>query len=127
MFIEGDGGSIRQEPTFSGPQTLQIEGDAIPRALAAFTKAHDQVKAKVDQLHGLDIRPWAGDGVSRETAQQFQQRSQGGGADSAIQCLTGYLRQLEGACHALAESQKRYNMTEDANTLRWTQSQFAQS
>lgn len=121
MFLAGDGGGSSTEPTFSGPQTLRIEGDAIPRALAAFTAAHDRVKARVDQLNGLHIAPWAGDSVSSETAKHFQQRSQGGGADSAIQCLTGYLHQLEGACHALAESQKRYNMTEDENTLRWTQ------
>ena len=127
MFIDGDGGSIPEEPTFSGPQTLRIEGDAIPRALAAFTSAYDRVKAKVDDLGKLDIPPWAGDSVSHETANQFAQRSQGGGADSAIECLTGYLRQLEGACHALAASQQQYNMTEDENTVRWTRSQYAQS
>jgi hypothetical protein len=121
VFIEGDLGSSSSEPTFSGPQTLHIEGSAIPRALAAFTQAYDRVKAKVDEPNGLQIRPWAGDTVSHETAKRFEARSQGGGADSAIECLTGYLQQLEGACHALAESQKRYNLTEDENTLRWTQ------
>jgi hypothetical protein len=120
VFIEGDGGGS-VEPTFSGPQTLRVEGDSIPKALAAFTKAYDRVKAKVDALHNLQIQPWAADGVSHETATQFQERSQGGGANSAIQCLTGYMQQLEAACHALADSQKRYNMTEDENTLRWTQ------
>lgn len=127
MFIDGDGGGSSADPAFSGPQKLRIEGDSIPKALAAFTKAHDRVKAKIDELNGLTILPWAGDSVSHETATQFQERSQGGAADSAMQCLTGYLRQLEGACQALAESQKRYNMTEDENTLRWTQSQFAKS
>ena len=121
MFIDGDGGSSSSEPTFSGPQTLHIEASAIPTALAAFTQAHDRVKAKVDQLNGLTIRPWAGDSVSDETATQFQQRSQGGGANSAAECLTGYLQQLAGACTALAQSQQRYNLTEDENTLRWTQ------
>lgn len=121
MFIAGDGGGSSAEPTFSGPQTLRIEGDAIPKALTAFTRAYDRVKAKVDELNGLTIQPWAGDSVSSETANQFRERSQGGGANSAAECLTGYLRQLESACTALAESQQRYNMTEDENTLRWTQ------
>jgi hypothetical protein len=121
VFIDGDGGSSNTEPTFSGPQTLRVEPAAIPVALAAFTEAHDRVKAKVDELNGLTIQPWASDGVSHETASQFQERSQGGGANSAIECLTGYLRQLEGACTALADSQKRYHLTEDANTARWTQ------
>jgi hypothetical protein len=120
VFIDGEGGSSYAEPTFSGPQTLRVEPEAIPGALAAFTEAHDRVKAKVDELNGLQIQPWAGDGVSHETATQFQERSQGGGANSAIECLTGYLRQLEAACTALADSQKRYNLTEDENTLRWT-------
>lgn len=123
MFIDGDGGSIPAEPAFSGPQTLRIEGDSIPKALAAFTQAYDRVKAKVDGLGNLHIQPWAGDSVSSETARQFQQRSQGGGADSALQCLTGYLSQLEGACHALAQSQKQYDMAEDENTRRWIQRQ----
>jgi hypothetical protein len=125
VFIDGDGGSSSVEPTFSGPQTLRIDGDAIPGALAAFTQAYDRVKAKVDELNGLQIQPWAGDSVSHETATQFHDRSQGGGENSAAQCLTGYLTQLEGACHALAQSQKQYHLTEDENTLRWTQTPTA--
>ena len=121
MFIDGDGGSSSVEPTFSGPQKLRIEGSAIPQALAAFTAAYDRVEAKVKELNGLHIGPWAGDSVSSETANQFQERSQGGGTNSAMQCLTGYLKQLESACTALADSQKRYDMTEDENTVRWSQ------
>src|SRR6266498_3866406 len=82
VFVDGGGGGS-VEPTFSGPQTLQIEGDSIPRALAAFTRAYDRVKAKVDELNNLPIPAWAGDSVSHETATQFQERSQGGGANSA--------------------------------------------
>ena len=119
MFIEGDGGSSSSEPTFSGPQTLNIEPSAIPAALAAFTKAHDRVTKKVDELAGLQIRPWAGDEVSHETASQFGERSQGGGAQSALACLKGYQQQLEAACTALTESQQRYTRMEGDNAALW--------
>ena len=119
MFIDGDGGSSPVEPTFSGPQTLNVEPSAIPAALAAFTKAHDRLTKKVDELTGLQIRPWAGDEVSHETATRFGERSQGGGADSAIACLKGYQEQLAAACTALADSQERYLRTEGENAALW--------
>lgn len=119
MFIDGDGGSSSAEPTFSGPQTLHIQPSAIPAALAAFRHAHERVSKKVEQLGGLQIQPWAGDDVSRETANQFHQRSQGGGTDSALQCLTGYQKQLENACTALEDSQRRYRRMEGDNSALW--------
>lgn len=119
MFL-ADGGGASSGPSYSGTtQTLKIEPSAIPAALAAFTEAHERVSRKILELAELDIRPWAGDEVSNETAKQFARRSQGGGADSAIRCLVGYQRQLEGARIALEESQRYYTAMEGENSAIW--------
>jgi hypothetical protein len=98
---------------------LHIEPSAIPDALKAFTDAHERVTRKVTELEGLPIRDWAGDPVSNETAVQFQQRSNTGGADSAIACLKGYQQQLKGAIDALQKSHDDYQRIEGHNTERW--------
>jgi hypothetical protein len=119
VFLPGDGPTASPEPSFSGPQTLRVEPAAIPAALKAFTVAHERVSARVKELGGLSIKPWANDEVSSETATQFQQRSQGGGTDSAIECLVGYQTQLDNACKALKASQARYEAMEGTNSERW--------
>lgn len=119
MFLPGDGPTASPEPSYSGTQTLRIEPSAIPAALKAFTEAHERVTRKVNELTGLSIRPWAGDEVSNETAKQFQQRSQGGASDSAVECLLGYQTQLDNACKALKASKERYEAMEGTNSARW--------
>jgi hypothetical protein len=119
VFLDGDGGSTSAQPSYSGTQTLRIEPSAIPAALAAFTEAHRRVTAKVNELGGLDIRPWAQDEVSNVTAKQFTERSQGGSAESAMECLAGYQLQLENAIKALEESQARYQAMEGDNAATW--------
>lgn len=119
MFLPGDGGSTSSEPSYSGTQTLRVEPSAIPAALAAFTEAYDRVTAKVNELGGLSIQPWARDEVSGETATQFAERSQGGGTDAALACLKGYQEQLSNACTALKDSQARYTAMEGVNHTTW--------
>lgn len=120
MFLaDGGGGGAPAPPAYSGTQTLTIEPSAIPGALAAFREAHERVLAKVAALDGLEVREWAADPVSGETATQFQQRTNGGAADSAIACLRGYERQLRGAVDALAAAHAAYTLTEGDNTDMW--------
>jgi hypothetical protein len=117
-LAEGGGGSA-PAPQFTGTQTLHIEPSAIPDALKAFTDAHDRVTAKIKELDGLPIHDWAGDPVSSETAVEFQQRSNRGGADSALTCLKGYQRQLQGAIDSLQKTQAQYLLNEGDNTALW--------
>jgi hypothetical protein len=107
------------EPTFSGTQTLRVEPASIPGALAAFRDAHFRVTEKVRRLSGLEVRRWAEDPVSGETAEQFAERTNAGGADSALICLEGYAKQLENACDALQRSYDAYMLVEGDNTARW--------
>jgi hypothetical protein len=118
-LADGGGGGTSSEPSYSGPQTLNIEPHAIPAALAAFRIAHETVSKKVEPLRGLPIQPWAGDEVSRETATQFAERSTGGGAESAIACLLGYEKQLKAACDSLEDAQRMYIAMEGDNAARW--------
>lgn len=120
MFLaDGGGGGTVPGPSYTGTQTLRIEPHAIPGALTAFRDAHDKVLKKVEQLKGLNIQPWAGDEVSRETADQFAERSLGGGGESAIACLVGYEQQLRAACESLQGANDAYTAMEGDNSARW--------
>jgi hypothetical protein len=116
---DGGGGSVPAGPTFTGTQSLRIEPSAIPGALAAFRAAHDRVTRKVSELSGLPVSSWAGDPVSGETATQFGQRTNGGGSDSAYQCLLGYQEQLANAIGSLERTRQAYLETEGTNTECW--------
>lgn len=120
MFLdEGGGGSVPAGPTFTGTQQLRIEPSAIPGALKAFQEAHERVTRKVNELSGLPVQNWAGDPVSGETATQFVQRTNGGGTDSAYQCLLGYQEQLANAIDSLERTRDAYLAVEGTNTERW--------
>jgi hypothetical protein len=118
-LADGGGGSAAPTPQFTGTQTLHIEPAAIPAALKAFTAAHDRVTKKIQGLSQLQIPDWAGDPVSGETAVNFQQRSNTGGADSAITCLQGYEKQLQAAIDSLRQSHDQYMLKEGDNAALW--------
>jgi hypothetical protein len=118
-LADGGGGSAAATPAFTGTQRLHIEPSAIPEALKAFKDAADRVQTKVQDLRGLPIRDWAGDPVSGETAVQFAERSNTGGADSAIACLAGYQKQLQAAIESLQGAHDSYLRIEGTNTALW--------
>ncbi|HEU5474096.1 MAG TPA: hypothetical protein VFV67_25910 [Actinophytocola sp.] len=119
MFVaDGGGGGTSSAPSYAGQQTLAIDFDAIPAARKAFQTALDRVEAKVKQLGGLEVPAWAGDSVSSETANRFAQRSNGGGGESAIHCLTGYRDQLLNVIRSLDAAQNGYVNTESGNSAR---------
>jgi hypothetical protein len=119
FLADGGGGAAPAGPTFTGTQSLRIEPSAIPEALSAFREAHDRIERKVAQLTNLQVNRWAGDPVSGETAKMFTDRTNGGGADSAIACLTGYRDQLAAVIVSLQQTQERYLDVEGTNTARW--------
>ncbi len=121
MFLADGGGgtSASVEPSYAGTQTLRVEPSAIPGALAAFREAHARVSEKVLALGALDVPRWAQDPVSGETATEFTQRTNGGAADSAMACLSGYQKQLQAAIDALEQAQEAYTRTEGTNSAMW--------
>jgi hypothetical protein len=119
FLADGGGGAAPTGPTFTGTQRLRIEPSAIPDALAAFREAHDRIDTKVTELQAVPVSQWAQDPVSGETAKIFIDRTNGGGADSAVACLTGYRDQLAAAIASLEGTQARYLEVEGTNTARW--------
>jgi hypothetical protein len=117
-LADGGGGFATATPSYSGTQTLKIDPSTIPAALRAFREAYDRVDKKVSQLGGMDIRPWAADEVSSQTAMLFADRTYGGG-DSAMECLRGYRDQLWRACESLQKAHDTYLAMEGANSARW--------
>lgn len=122
MFLaDGGGGGLPAPagPTFTGSQSLRVEPSAIPQALTAFKEAHDRIERKVQELGTLQCNQWASDPVSGETAKMFTDRTNGGGTDSAIACLTGYRDQLADVIDSLQKSHDQYLAVEGTNTARW--------
>lgn len=120
MYLAADaGGGSSSGPEYTGTQRLHIEPSAIPDALKAFREAYERVNRKVADLRGLPIKDWAGDPVSNETATQFHERTNGGGRDSAIACLTGYQKQLQAAVDSLQKAHDSYLRIEGDNSALW--------
>lgn len=121
MFLSdgGGGGVAPAGPTFTGTQHLRIEPSSIPDALKAFQDAFDRVDRKVSDLQSLQVQEWAKDPVSGETAKMFTDRTNGGGADSAVKCLSGYRDQLKAAIDSLTASKAEYEAKEGSNTALW--------
>lgn len=118
MFID-DGGSGPVTPDYaSSPQQLSVEPSAIPAARAAFETALDKVTQQLAALAGTSTPAWAGDPVSHETAQKFNDRTHSD-ANSAVDVLKGYQKQLQGAVDALKATEARYRQVEGDNAALW--------
>jgi hypothetical protein len=103
---------------FLTTHTLTVGPGAIPSLRSAFstalTKLDKQIELAVTEVR---VRPWAGDGVSMEAAEKFNERAFESG-DSALSTLTSYQRQLRSAMEALDLVEQQYLATdEDATGL----------
>ncbi|MBW4716177.1 transcriptional regulator [Saccharothrix obliqua] len=96
--------------------TLNVEPSAIPSLRSAFAGALSKLDQQIElALTEVRVRPWAGDPVSQDAAQRFNQRSLESG-DSALTALRDYQQQLKGAMDALALVEQQYRSIEDDNT-----------
>lgn len=87
---------------------MQVEPSTIPRLVDALQDSLDQVGVQIEHaITKLRIRPWAGDPVSSEAAERFNERSVGSGED-ALTALCGYRDQLQAAADALARADREY-------------------
>ncbi|MFC5057625.1 transcriptional regulator [Saccharothrix xinjiangensis] len=93
-----------------------MEPGAIPGLRNAFsgalTKLDEQIELAITEIR---VRPWAGDPVSQEAAEQFNERSLESG-DSALAALQNYQQQLKSAMDALNLVERQYQSIEDDNT-----------
>ncbi|KAA2260129.1 transcriptional regulator [Solihabitans fulvus] len=120
MFIaDGGGSSSSPLPDYVGKQQkLSIDPSAIPAARASFETALDKVKLQIRTIQDLDVSPWAGDPVSTETADHFNNRARSD-ANSALDVLKGYQQQLQGTVDALKATEASYRQVEGDNAALW--------
>ncbi|MFC6005463.1 hypothetical protein ACFPZ0_28465, partial [Streptomonospora nanhaiensis] len=69
----------------------------------ALTKLDKQIEMAITEFR---VRPWAGDPVSQEAAEKFNDRSISDG-DSALQALLNYQRQLKTAMDNLNQIERQ--------------------
>jgi hypothetical protein len=114
--MPSEGASRADVESFLTSHTLSVDPNAIPSLRSAFSSA----LAKLDQqielaVTEVRVRPWAGDGVSVEAAEKFNQRSFSEG-DSALGSLQSYQRQLKSAMDALDLVEKQYRAMDQGAT-----------
>lgn len=120
MPIETHPGSAGDGPVpdpsrFTGGRAFHVDHAAIPRLRRTFTDAITKLDKQIEMaITEIRVRPWAGDPVSAEAAQQFNKRSVDAG-DSALAALQGYQRQLKSAMDALQQVEEQYRAVEGDN------------
>ncbi|MFD1148228.1 transcriptional regulator [Saccharothrix hoggarensis] len=124
MFIAdgGGGGSTPATlPDYSGSQRkLSVEPSAIPATRKVFSDALDKLDEKLTRVFGqLEARAWAGDPVSSETAERFNQRTFQEGDSAGLAALKAYREQLKGVVDQLTAIEADYRRVEGDNTASW--------
>ncbi|ASO22578.1 hypothetical protein FHR81_004064 [Actinoalloteichus hoggarensis] len=98
-----------------GDDGLYVEPEAIPEITRSLQAALDQLGPQIEHaFNDLRIVPWAGDPVSQEAAEQFNELSFGG-SEAAFDALCGYRDQLQSAAGTLEEAQAQYRRIDDDN------------
>jgi hypothetical protein len=101
-----------------GMPSLYVDPQAIPSLRAAFSTALTKLDKQIEMaITEIRVRPWAGDPVSEEAADKFNERSVESG-DSALTALQGYQRQLKSAMDALVQVERQYHVIEGDNTQK---------
>jgi hypothetical protein len=114
-MADGGGGSAGPKPSIAGSQQhMRIEPEAVDAAYKLFDDAYNKVSAKVNAIYDATAGPWSYDPVSMETATKFNERTTGGGADSAMAALLGYQKQLENARDALKAAKETYQNQDES-------------
>ncbi|KJK33994.1 transcriptional regulator [Lentzea aerocolonigenes] len=95
---------------------LSVEPEAIPALRSTFSSALTKLDKQIEMaITEFRVRPWAGDPVSAEAAEKFNDRSISDG-DSALQALLNYQRQLKTAMDNLNQIERQYQVVEGDNT-----------
>ncbi|MBP2339165.1 transcriptional regulator [Saccharothrix coeruleofusca] len=93
-----------------------MDPTAIPSLKTAFSGALTKLDKQIElAINEVRVRPWAGDPVSTEAAEKFNERSFESG-DSALGALQSYQQQLKAAMDALTLVERQYHAIEDDNT-----------
>ncbi|GAA3880664.1 hypothetical protein GCM10022243_51590 [Saccharothrix violaceirubra] len=123
MFIADGGGGSTQAPIpeYSGSQQkLSVDPSAIPEARKVFAEALGRLENTLNgALQGIQARNWAGDPVSKETADKFNENTFGAGDSAAFSAIVAYRNQLQGVVDQLTAIEADYRAVEGDNTAAW--------
>ncbi|WP_433266380.1 transcriptional regulator [Actinosynnema sp. CS-041913] len=123
MFIAdgGGGGSTQTPPEYSGKQQkLSVDPTAIPEARKVFTDALNRLEPQIQNaIDAVEARPWAGDPVSKETAQAFNRETFEAGDAAALNAILAYREQLQGVVDQLTAIEADYRRVEGDNVASW--------
>lgn len=104
----------------SGGNVLHVEPSQIVATKQAFQEALDGVNEQLRSIRSAHQPPWADDPVSKEVAQDVNERTFAGNhANAAEQALLGYANQLASTVDALQRSEDTYRHTEGDNHAMW--------
>jgi hypothetical protein len=117
----GGGGTTDTPPAYSGTQQkLHVDPTAIPEAKKVFTEALDRLDTQLrDARDALWAKNWAGDPVSKETAQKFNQDTFEAGDSAALTAIMKYREQLDGVVRQLKAIEDDYRRVEGDNVASW--------
>jgi hypothetical protein len=100
----------------TGRAMLRVDRDSIPHLRKVFDQALAKLDVQIDMaMSGIRVSPWAGDPVSGNAATDFNNHSIDA-ADSALNTLRAYQRQLKSASDALTQVAEEYEIVESDNT-----------
>ncbi|MBB5954565.1 hypothetical protein FHS29_001135 [Saccharothrix tamanrassetensis] len=122
MFIaDGGGGSTSTPPEYSGTQQkLHVDPTAIPEARKVFTDALNRLEPEINNaVTAVRARAWAGDPVSKETAQAFNRDTFETGETAALNAILAYRDQLQGCVDQLTAIEADYRRVEGDNVASW--------
>ncbi|MEU4806717.1 transcriptional regulator [Actinosynnema sp. NPDC023587] len=121
MFIADGGGGGSTPPDYSGkPQKLSVDPTAIPEARQVFQDALNRLEPEIDNaMSAVRARSWAGDPVSRETAQAFNRDTFETGDAAALNAILAYRDQLRGCVDQLTAIEADYRRVEGDNVAAW--------
>jgi hypothetical protein len=116
-YGDGAGGAHGTGSTASpAQQALNVDPSAIPDLHRAFSTALTKLDKQIElAITEVRVWPWAGDPVSHEAADRFNERSLES-HDSALGALQSYQKQLKSAMDALKVVERQYRVVEDDNT-----------
>lgn len=100
----------------SDSATLRVDRDSVPHLRKVFDQAMSRLDVQIEQaMSGIRVSPWAGDPVSANAAQDFNEHSVDS-ATSALNTLRAYQRQLKSASDALSQVEQEYDIVESDNS-----------
>lgn len=115
---------MSSRPSSTSRATLRVDRDAVPHLRKVFDDAMSKLDVQIDlAMTAVRVAPWAGDPVSANAAQDFNQHTLDG-PGSALDALRAYQRQLKSASDALEKVAAEYQIVENDNTSSFGGSAF---